>query len=186
MQEAYRPPRSRCSLCPRSGGYPVPGPGGPHPDLVGGVPWVPPSRPGMGYPPPPRPGMGYSPPPSQTWDGVPPPDLTGYPPRCGLTNKLKTVPSPILRMRAVTTMKRHQFKILVDFSRSHLLVLIARWNYHRQQAKKPLSTSFVIYNDRIFEADERSQNYQCLPDHYSYILPLYKLSEHKCTSRRVE
>ena len=83
-----------------------------HPDLAGGTP---PSRPGMGYPT------------GQTWDGVPPypdlgwgtppnPDLrwgtpspsrpgTGYLPppqsRCKLTNKLKTVPSPILRMRAV-------------------------------------------------------------------------------------
>ena len=57
-----------------------------HPDLGWGTPcpdlaWgTPPSRPVMGYPP--RPGM-------------------GYPPRCELTNKLKTVPSLILRMRAV-------------------------------------------------------------------------------------
>ena len=59
---------------------------------------------------PPRPGMGYLPDvgwgtPTQTWDGVTPhPDLGwGTPPRSrwGLTNKLKTVPSPILRMRAV-------------------------------------------------------------------------------------
>ena len=112
---------------PRSGGYPIPGLGGtlsqvwgypiqtwfggvPHNDLVQGG-----SRPGMGYPPA-RPGIGY--PPSQTWDGVTPsqPDLgwgtappprpdLGTPPWCGLTNKLKTVPSPILRMRAV---KSHQ------------------------------------------------------------------------------
>ena len=50
-------------------------------DLGWGTPaWdvVPPSRSGMGYPPP-----------VQTWDGVPPP-----PSMCGLTNKLKTVPSP--------------------------------------------------------------------------------------------
>ena len=92
-KEAYCPPRSKSSLCPRSGGvprprswgYPIPGPGGypvpglgctpsqvrggvSHPDLVRGVPRVPPSRPGMGYPSPlPRPGMGYLPPPGQTY-----------------------------------------------------------------------------------------------------------------------
>ena len=55
-------------------------PGGtPSPDLGWGTS---PSRPGMGYPLP-RPGMGYP------------------PPRCGLKNKQKTVPSLILRMRAV-------------------------------------------------------------------------------------
>ena len=49
-------------------------------------------------------------PPAWTWDGVPYPDLgyplsrpgMGYPlSRCELTNKLKTVPSPILWMQAV-------------------------------------------------------------------------------------
>ena len=47
-----------------------------HPDLAGGYPR---------YPPPLRPGRSTPPTPS----------------RCGLTNKLKTVPSPFLRMRAV-------------------------------------------------------------------------------------
>ena len=55
-------------------------------------------RPEMGYPPPPlpRPEMGYPPPP------LPRPEM-GYPPpsRCGLTHKVKILPSPILRMRAV-------------------------------------------------------------------------------------
>ena len=40
---------------------------------------------------------GTLPPPSSPYQGTPPPS------RCGLTNKLKTLPSPILRMRAVTT-----------------------------------------------------------------------------------
>ena len=44
-------------------------------------------------------------PPVETWDGVAPPFRPGMrylsPSRCGLTNKLETVPSPILRMRAV-------------------------------------------------------------------------------------
>ena len=76
---------------PRSGvgwGYPIPGPGG-YP------------VPGWGYPPPPyldlgwdtplpRPGMGY--PPYPAWDGVPPPEMV---------DKVKTLPSVILRMRAV-------------------------------------------------------------------------------------
>ena len=76
----------------------------PHPDLGWCIPL---SRPGMGYPqpvmgyPPPRPvmgyplsrpGMGY--PHVQTCDGVPP---SG----CRLTHKVKILPSPILRMRAV-------------------------------------------------------------------------------------
>ena len=71
-----------------------------HPDLVG----VPPHHNLAGYPPPSRPGWGtpstiktwpgYPPPPTiQTWPWYPPPP----PSRCGLTNKLKTVPSPILR-----------------------------------------------------------------------------------------
>ena len=98
---------------PGSGGYPIPGPGGvPHPRSWGGTPSQVQGgthpRSGEERVPPPDPG--YPPsqtwdgaPPSQTWDGVPPLDLTGVPPpqSCELTNKLKTVPSPILRMRAV-------------------------------------------------------------------------------------
>ena len=62
-----------------------------HPDLVG-VPAPPPtSRPGRGTPHPPT---------IQTWLGYPPPS------RGELTNKLKTVPSPILRMRAVKIQSR--------------------------------------------------------------------------------
>ena len=100
-------------------------PGTPTIQTWGGMP---PPRPGMGYPPcrpemgnhhtdlewgtphwnlgwrTPHPDLGWGTPdwdlgqgtPSQTWDGVPPSPL-----RCGLTNKLKTVPSPILRMQAV-------------------------------------------------------------------------------------
>ena len=70
-----------------------------HPDLGWGTPDPP--RPGMGCPPP-RPGMGYSPP--RPGMGYSPQDLgwgTPIQSRCGLTNKLQTVPSPILRMRAV-------------------------------------------------------------------------------------
>ena len=158
MQEAYCPPRSKCSLCwwgvphpvmvgegypiqswwggtPNShgGGYPIQSWWGvPHPDLAGGVPrsncptiqtwpgvtWVHlPSRPcrgtptiktWLGYPPPPsRPGWG-TPPNHQDLAGVPPTihSWLGYPrpplpSRCGLTNKLKTVPFPILGMRTV-------------------------------------------------------------------------------------
>ena len=49
------------------------------------------------------PGMGYLPPPSRTGTGPPPPTRDGVPPppRCGLTRKVKLLPSPILRMRAV-------------------------------------------------------------------------------------
>ena len=56
---------------------PAPGPGMGYPHLNLDLGWgTPLSRPGMGYPPSP-------------------------PSRCELTNKLKTVPSPIIRMRAV-------------------------------------------------------------------------------------
>ena len=88
-------------------GYPIPCPGVPH--LRSGVPphhldlaGAPSPRPGWGTPPPARPGMGN--PPGQTWDWVPPyPHLRwGTPPlRYGLTHKVKILPSPILRMRAV-------------------------------------------------------------------------------------
>ena len=79
-QEAYRLPRSKCSLCwwwwwwwlgggtPSShggGGYPIHSCGG------GGYPiqsWW-----GDGVPPPSRPGKRYPPPTIHTWDGVPPP-----------------------------------------------------------------------------------------------------------------
>ena len=55
-----------------------------------------PIQPGMGNPPSlSRPGMGY-PPPIQTWDGVPP-----LPPAS--VDRLKLLPSLILRMRAVKT-----------------------------------------------------------------------------------
>ena len=112
----------------REGTPSSPGWGGgvPHPVLAEGVTWstpiqtwdgVPPVS-WMGYPPPSRPGMGYPltwtwngvPPPPNQLDGVPPPSRPGtwYPPppppppsRCELTNKLKTVPSPILWMRVV-------------------------------------------------------------------------------------
>ena len=88
----YPPPPARPGM-----GYP-PGQtwyGVPPGQTWDGVP--PPGQTWDGVPPPARPGMGY-PPPSQTWDGVSPP-----PPRCELTNKLKTVPSLIFRMRAVIT-----------------------------------------------------------------------------------
>ena len=102
-------PRSRGVPCPRSGGgvtlsqvqggYPMPGQGYPIQTWLGGVPQVPPSGPDLGW----------CTPPGQTWDGVPSPwTWLGYPPppRCELTNKLKTVPSPILRMRAVTKRRK--------------------------------------------------------------------------------
>ena len=64
----------------------------PHPVMVGGTPGSPPIQTWDGVP-------------LQTCDGVPPhPDLEqGTPPpsKCELTNKLKTAPSLILRMRAV-------------------------------------------------------------------------------------
>ena len=106
------------------------GRGYPLPRWVHSISWMgyPLSRLGMGYPPhhkldgvPSHPdlGRGYPPPhqlygvpPHHQLDGVPPhPDLgrgyplirwLGYPPpRCGLTHKLKLLPSLILRMRAV-------------------------------------------------------------------------------------
>ena len=130
-QEAYRPLRSKCSLCCWGRGVPHPvmvgggvtlsshgggrvpiqfwwgGVPPHHPDLAWGYPiqswWgdilrgtphhpdlagvpPPPSRPGMGYPPTHRPGMGY--PPTE------------------MVDKVKTLPSVILRMRAVK-MKLH-------------------------------------------------------------------------------
>ena len=89
----------------------------------GGYPgYPPPSRPDWGTPLPSRPGLG-TPPHHQDLAGVPPPSRPGWgtlhhpdqtrvppptiqtwlgtPPRCELINKLKTVPSPILRMQAV-------------------------------------------------------------------------------------
>ena len=61
----------------------------------------------LGYPTPSRPDWG-SPPTIQTWLGYLRP-----PSRCGLTNKLKTVPSPILRMRVVITKLGPKWKWLV-------------------------------------------------------------------------
>ena len=70
----------------------------------------------------------------QTWDGVPPTRIwdrvpsprpgMGYrapppPASCGLTNKLKTVPSPILRMRAVTKLARFLHFIEGVISETH-------------------------------------------------------------------
>ena len=71
-----------------------PGWGTPHPRPEMGYP--PPSRPGLGTPHP-RPEMGY-PPTIQVW--------TGYPPPPASVDRLKILPSPILRMRAVTIVKR--------------------------------------------------------------------------------
>ena len=72
----------------------------PHPDLDLGPP-----HPELDLGPP-LPRLGT--PPTRTWTWDPPyPDLDlgPPPPRCELTNKLKTVPSPILRMRAVIIKK---------------------------------------------------------------------------------
>ena len=109
-------------------GTPSQGVGGyPSQVLMVGVPWVPPNKTWLGYPPPIQTWTGYPPPSKPGWGtlppsrpgwGTPPPptiktwmkyppylDLTRVhpppPPRCRLTNKLKTVPSPIFRMRAV-------------------------------------------------------------------------------------
>ena len=86
-----------------------------HPDLAGGAPGTP-YHPDLtrgeypGYPPhhqdlagvPPRPGMGYSPCPDLGWGTPPVQTCDGVTPlRCGLTHKVKILPSPILRMRVV-------------------------------------------------------------------------------------
>ena len=78
-QETCRPPRSKYSLC-----CSICGGGG-----------VPPSRPDRGGVAPRQEWMGTQP--SGTWQEYPPPQMW--------TDKLKTVPPPILRMRAVTTSK---------------------------------------------------------------------------------
>ena len=87
-----------------------PGQGTPHhPDLAGVPPpsrpgWHNPlpSRPGWGTPQPSRPGQG-TPPPSRPGWGTPPTIQTwmGYPPK--MVDKVKTLPSVILRMRVVIT-----------------------------------------------------------------------------------
>ena len=80
--------------------------GYPHPDMV---PWgIHLSWPRMGVPPLSGPGMGYHPP-IQTWDGAaqslewgtPCPDLVGGGGGVASVNRLKILPSLILRMRAV-------------------------------------------------------------------------------------
>ena len=110
----------------------------------------PPSRPGMGYPPvqtsdgvPPHPnlGMGYSlpPPPIQTRDGVSPhPDLgwgtpppnqqDGYPPRsmCGLTHKVKILPSSILWIPAVKKQLR-MGGLLNLFTDTHMYIYLIQF-----------------------------------------------------------
>ena len=87
-------PRSKYTLCCSGRGYPSP------PLILGS------DLDGRGYPPawtweggtpPPGPGKGVHPPPPPRVDGVPPPWS-----RCELTHKPKILPSPILRMRAVT------------------------------------------------------------------------------------
>ena len=89
---------------------------------------VPPVKTWDGVPPPPHLDPGWStPPPSRpltwTWDGVfpPCPDLSP-PSRCGLTNKRKTVPSPILRMRTVINYRKLFQKIENDKVIYHLEV----------------------------------------------------------------
>ena len=78
--------------------HPVLDEGVPHPVLNRGYPIQ--SSTGGGVPPRPRPGMGYSP--FRPGMGYPPISRTGYPfSRCGITHKVKLLPSPILRMRAV-------------------------------------------------------------------------------------
>ena len=124
MQEAHCPPHSKCLLCCSMGGeclihtwlggyhrYP---PLSHYPDLVGGYPGYPPTiQTWDKVPPPSRPGQGvpWVPPTIQTWDGVPPPTQTsdGVSPNLDLgwgtplasVDRLKILPSLILRMRAV-------------------------------------------------------------------------------------
>ena len=90
-----------------------------HPDLARVPPptmqtwpgYPPPCRPGQVTPPPPsRPGMGYLPPSRPGWVPPHPRPGMGYPPNLGWgtplpasVNRLKILPSPIPRMRAVTS-----------------------------------------------------------------------------------
>ena len=107
------------------GGYPiqswwgVPHPvmvGVPHPVMVGGTLGTP-SRPGQG---------GYHgsgvPPTIHTWDGVPPTHRpeTGYPPPTSV-DRLKILPSLILRMRAVIKLKTWCFLAYSEY-RKHVFI----------------------------------------------------------------
>ena len=96
-------PRRSTPSSPGWGSTPSsPGQGVPHPVLAGGYPGYPPLDLGRNT--------------ASQLDGVPPPPRS----RCGLTNKLKTVPSPILRMRAVIILKFVHEK--------HLLYLLLEWS----------------------------------------------------------
>ena len=112
----YSPIKTWDVVPPQSHGWGTPplGPGMGYPCHLDGVPhldlgWVPPFRPLVEYPL--IRWMGY-PPSTSTWDGIPPACTwngvllsrrgMGYLlPRCGLTNKLKTAPFPILWMQVV-------------------------------------------------------------------------------------
>ena len=123
MQEAYCPPRSKCSLCRWGGGYPIQSWWGvphavmvggysiqswwgvPHPVIVvggtpsshgGGVPWVPSTiYTWLGVPHPVMVGGTWGPPTIQTWLGYPPhPDLAGVPPTPDLAGRVPPTPDP--------------------------------------------------------------------------------------------
>ena len=99
MHEAYHMQRNL------SGGYPSPDQGAPQcwPGEVAqswmvGTPILTRGTPGLGYHP--QPGLGY--PPERIWDQIPGKEHgTGVLPQVWMTNKLKILPSPILRMRAL-------------------------------------------------------------------------------------
>ena len=113
-----------------------------HLTWIGGYPRVPPSTPGMGYPPS-RPDIEvpapHSPPPILTWDGGislsagrmdyphPPPSAEGVPPptssRCGLTHKVKILPSPILKMQAVISISLPKKHRILEDQRVGVLIL---------------------------------------------------------------
>ena len=98
-QEAYRPPRSKCSLCLVGGGVP-------HPVMMGGNPIIQtwpggtqdtPHHPDLaGVPPPFRPGWSTSPPSRPGWGTPHHPDLAGVPPHhqdlAGVPPTIKTWP----------------------------------------------------------------------------------------------
>ena len=178
MQEAYRPPRSKCSLCWWGGtpsshgrGYPIQSwwgstPSRPgwrviwgthhHPDLAGGYPRVPTTiQTWLGVPqgtphhsdlpPPSRPDWG-TPPTIQIWLGYPHPhhpDLAGVPPppsKYGLTNKLKTVPSPILRIRAIKIVKMTAMYPLLSIETCNQNQAPRSWVFNFQQSQKRTSS----------------------------------------------
>ena len=101
-----------------------------------------------------------------TWDGVPP-----FPSRCGLTNKLKTVPSPILRMRREKNLSQatgNAFQI--EYHRSGTMDIFSQLTVWFQQQFFLKILKLLVYTFYRCQFQQKYPSKLCFLPNGSYVL----------------